>query len=64
MAALEESLQSIRTKSVRSLEMMGASKAVTPLEWLEQRGTEEDKREARRVLEKLRVDRPALIGGD
>ena len=64
VAALEESLQSIRTKSVRSLEMMGASKAVTPLEWLEQRGTEEDKREARRVLEKLRVDRPALIGGD
>ena len=73
VAALEDSLQSIRTKSVRSLEMMSgfddlvtevAAKAATPLEWLEQGGTAEDKRETRRVLEKLRAGRPALIGGD
>ena len=53
VAALDDNLQSIRTKSVRSLEMMMAAKAVTPLEWLEQRGTAEDRMEAGRVLEKL-----------
>ena len=55
VAALDDDLQSIRTKSVRSLEMMEAGPAAMPLQWLAQRGTEEDKREARRVL-------PALTG--
>ena len=54
VAALEEPMQTIRTKAVRSLEMMGAKQAAPQLEQLAQNGSAEDKREAGRVLEGLR----------
>ena len=53
--AIAEPRQSIRTKAVRSLEMMAAEEAITTLRVLEQAGTEEDRREARRVLENLQA---------
>ena len=52
--AIAEPRQSIRTKAVRSLEMMEAEEAVPTLRVLEH-GTEEDRREARRGLDNLGV---------
>ena len=56
--AIAEPRQSIRTKVVRSLEMMEAEEAIPTLRVLEH-GTEEDRREARRVLEVLGVAAPS-----
>ncbi|MFH1567851.1 MAG: HEAT repeat domain-containing protein [Gemmatimonadota bacterium] len=53
VAELDEPLQSIRTKAVRSLEQIGAPEAAPHLERLRSQGTAEDVREAGRVLEKL-----------
>ena len=53
LAALEEPMQTIRTKAVRSLEMIAAPQAAFHLQQLFEIGTTEDKREAGRVLEKL-----------
>ena len=53
VAALDEPLQSIRTKAVRSLEMMEERRVVAALERLRQTGTAEDSTETSRVLEKL-----------
>jgi HEAT repeat protein len=54
LGSLQESHQSIRTKAVRALEAIGAPEtAETALRRLLARGTTEDQREARRVLEAL-----------
>jgi len=50
-------VQSIRTKAVRALEMMEAKEAMATLRVLEH-GTDEDKREARRVLDNLGDTQP------
>ncbi len=55
--AIAEPRQSIRTKAVRSLEMMEAEEAIPTLRVLEH-GTEEDRREARRVLDNLGASAP------
>ena len=55
--AIAEPRQSIRTKAVRSLEMMKAEEAIPTLRVLEH-GTDEDKREARRVLDHFGVAAP------
>jgi len=56
LAALDETgYQSIRTKAVRALEKIEAPEAIPHLERLQRDGTEEDRREAARVLEKLRA---------
>ncbi len=47
-------LQSIRTKAVRALGDIGAARTVAALEILERDGSEEDKVEALRALEKMR----------
>ena len=53
--ALDEvDYQSIRTKAVKALEQIGDPRVIPHLERLHQQGSEEDKRETRRVLEKLR----------
>ncbi len=52
-AALDEPYQSIRTKAVRSIEQIGAPEVTASLRRLLSEGTEEDQREARRVLEGL-----------
>jgi HEAT repeat protein len=57
LKAIAETRQSIRTKAVRALEMMEAEQAIPTLRVLEH-GTEEDRREARRVLENLGVPAP------
>ena len=54
IASLEEPMQTIRSKAIRSLEMMGAQKAAPHLRPLAESGTPEDRREAGRVLETLR----------
>ena len=59
--AIAEPRQSIRTKAVRSLEMMEAAEAIPTLRVLEH-GTEEDRREARRVLESLQAAAPPETG--
>ncbi len=53
IAALDEPYQSIRTKAVRSIEQIGAPEVTVSLRRLLSEGTEEDQREARRVLEGL-----------
>ena len=55
--AIAEPVQSIRTKAVRALEMMEAKEAMATLRVLEH-GTDEDKREARRVLDNLGDTQP------
>ncbi|MEE2657520.1 MAG: HEAT repeat domain-containing protein [Candidatus Latescibacterota bacterium] len=55
MLSLEEPMQSIRTKAVRSLEKIGAQAAIPALERLLKTGTDKDQREARRVLEGLQA---------
>ena len=54
MLSLFEPTQSIRTKAVRALEMIGAPEAASQLEKLRETGSEEDRREAGRVLGNLR----------
>ena len=54
IASLEEPMQTIRTKAIRSLEMMEAQQAAPHLRPLAESGTVEDRREAGRVLETLR----------
>ena len=53
IASLEEPMQTIRTKAIRSLEMIGAPRAAPHLRPLAESGTPEDRREAGRVLENL-----------
>ena len=53
IASLEEPMQTIRTKAIRSLEMIGAPRAAPHLRPLAESGTAEDRREAGRVLENL-----------
>jgi HEAT repeat protein len=53
IASLEEPMQTIRTKAIRSLEMMEAQRAAPHLRPLAESGTAEDRREAGRVLENL-----------
>ena len=53
IAALEEPMQTIRTKAIRSLEMMEARRAAPYLRPLAESGTPEDRREAGRVLNGL-----------
>ena len=53
IASLEEPMQTIRTKAIRSLEMIGAQRAAPHLRPLAESGTAEDRREAGRVLENL-----------
>ena len=55
VAALEEPMQTIRTKAVRALEMIQAPQAITRLQHLAEVGTIEDKREAGRVLSTLQT---------
>ena len=55
LLSLDEPMQSIRTKAVRSLELIGAQEAAPQLEELKGNGTDEDRREAGRVLDKLRA---------
>jgi len=55
VAALEEPMQTIRTKAVRALEMIQAPQAITQLQHLAEVGTIEDKREAGRVLSTLQT---------
>ena len=55
IAALDEvDYQSIRSKAVKALEQIGDPRVIPHLERLHQEGSEEDQRETRRVLEKLR----------
>ena len=54
VVSLSEPNQSIRTKAVRALEMIGAPEAASQLEKLRETGTVEDRREAGRVLGNLR----------
>ena len=51
--SLFEPYQSIRTKAVRALELIGDPEAATQLRKLVDSGSEEDRREAGRVLDKL-----------
>ena len=53
IASLEEPMQTIRTKAVRSLEMIRAQRAAPHLRPLAESGTPEDRREAGRVLNGL-----------
>ena len=53
IASLEEPMQTIRTKAIRSLEMMEARRAAPYLRPLAESGTPEDRREAGRVLNGL-----------
>ena len=55
IASLDASeLQSVRTKAVRALSMVGDARARKPLETLARTGGEKDQTEATRALEKLR----------
>lgn len=55
LVALDASeLQSIRTKAVRALTEVGDGRAIAPLEQLVRSGSDEDKSEAVRALDKLR----------
>ncbi len=54
LAALDEGdFQSIRTKAVRALGEIGARRVVPHLRRLQEQGTDEDRRETRRIIEKL-----------
>ena len=53
VVSLEEPMQTIRTKAIRSLEMIGAPRAAPHLRPLAESGTAEDRREAGRVFENL-----------
>ena len=57
LLSLYEPMQSIRTKAIRSLELIGAPEATPQLEKLKASGTDEDRREAGRILDKLQSER-------
>ena len=55
LVALDDSeLQSIRTKAVRALAEIGDARVVKPIEELARGGSDEDRLEAQRALDKLR----------
>ena len=50
-----DEVQSIRTKAVRSLAQVGDARVVPQLEQLVREGSDEDRREAQRALDKLNL---------